>query len=258
MVPFIPIFRFDGISFQKPFFKSVFQPESSLPHLTYPISLSIYSICRKASLPLIAKYVTKKKIKGKKKTSISCVIPVIPVETLFISLKISYQHGGRHFSEDHVYVRLRATRNFMKAHLSPPHNQSRKRLHFFFHGIANWTCSSQSSFLFPISPSSHGSSPYGSVVAACAHINLHIWCHSIVGSKHTSPSAYSPLAYFFYIKLFRRTFTGRKWELSTPFHPLRRSRDGMPITQKLHYSWKTNTFSMTAIKQSHIKLGFKL
>lgn len=85
---FIHLFRFDCIPFQKPFFKSVFQPETSLEHLTYPISLSIYSICRKASLPLIAKHDTKKikEKKGNKKTGVSRVLPVIPAETLFISL----------------------------------------------------------------------------------------------------------------------------------------------------------------------------
>lgn len=64
----------------------------------------------------------------------------------------------------------------MKAHLSPSHIQSRKRLHFF-HGIANWTCSSQSSFLFPISPSSHGSSPYGSVVVLT---QIYIFCATVL------------------------------------------------------------------------------
>lgn len=84
---FYSIFRFDCIPFQKPFFKSVFQPEPSLQHLTYPISLSIYSICRKASLPLMAKYGAKKKEnKGNKKTGVSRVLPVISAETLFISL----------------------------------------------------------------------------------------------------------------------------------------------------------------------------
>lgn len=94
----------------------------------------------------------KKKIKGKKKTSISRVLPVIPAETLFISLKISYQHGGRHFSEDHVYVRLGAARNFMKAHLSPSHIQSRKRLHFFFIGLQIGPAlhNPLSYFLFPL------------------------------------------------------------------------------------------------------------
>lgn len=88
----------------------------------------------------------------------------------------------------------------MKAHLSPSHIHSRKCLHFFL-GIVNWSCSPQSSFLFPISPSSHGSSPYSIVVSASAYMNLHIWCHSIVGLKNTSLSAYLPLHYSIYIKL---------------------------------------------------------
>lgn len=45
---------------------------------------------------------------------------------------MSYQHGGRHFSKDHVYVRSSAACNFTKAHLSPSHIHSRKLLHFFF------------------------------------------------------------------------------------------------------------------------------
>lgn len=106
----------------------------------------------------------------------------------------------------------------MKAHLSPSHIHSRKCLHFFL-GIANWSCSPQSSFLFPISPSSHGASPYGSVVSACVCMNLHIWCHSIVGLKHTSLSTYLPLHCFVYITLIRQGCSGRKWEPSTlPTH----------------------------------------
>lgn len=229
---FIPIFRFDCIPFQKPFFKSVFQPETSLEHLTYPISLSIYSICRKASLPLIAKYDTKKNKRKEREQENRCQPrPSCHTSWNIVHLsarKISYQHGVKDFSKDHAYVWL----NFMKAHLSPSHIHSRKCLHFFL-GIANWSCSPKSSFLFPISPS-HGSSPYGSVGLACAYMNFHIWCHGIVDLKHTSLSAYLPLCHFVYIKQLQWGSSRRKWEPSTLLNPLELCSLAQVDAQKPH------------------------
>lgn len=131
--------------------------------------------------------------------------------------KISYQHGGRHFSKDHVYVRLGEARNFMEAHLSPSHIHSRKCLHFFSLGLQ-------------IGPALHNPLSYFPFFSwfksiRLSGVGLYVHEFTYLVPQCCWLEAHQSIG-IFTTPLFRlhqpdqTTRSGRKWEPSTPLNPL--------------------------------------